>query len=140
MESGPSAKFTNIGDKYVGKILDMAERQQTDINQNLQFFADGSPRMQWVITLELADGEIVGLWVRGGKYKPTEGSGESMLSAIGSAVRAANANSVDVGGQLAIAYTGKSDLGGGKTAKLYTAQYSAPVAQPTSVPVDLFND
>ena len=77
------------------------------------------------------------VWAKGGKYTPTRGTGESMISAIGAAVRAAGANSVEVGGKLAVAFTGEADVKPGMNpAKLFTAQYQAPVAQPTSAPVD----
>jgi len=139
MESGPSAKFTQIGDKHAGRIINMEQRQQTDLEGKLGTFADGSPIMLWVITLETANGDTVALWARGGSAgkQPTTGEGLSMLSAIGAAVRAAGASAVDIGAQLAVAYTGRQDLGNGKVAKLYTAQYQAPAA--ASVPLDLFS-
>lgn len=136
--SGASAKFKQIGDKVAGKILAIEQRQQTDIDQKLQFFADGvTPRMQWVITLQDASGETIGLYARGGNYKATSGEGESMEAAIASAGMAANATAIEVGGQLAIAHTGTADLGAGKIAKLYRAQYQPPA--PASVPLDLFS-
>jgi len=52
-------------------------------------------------------------------------------------VRAAEASGVDIGGELAVQYTGKADAGAGKTAKLYTAQYRPPA--PASIPADLFD-
>jgi hypothetical protein len=138
LESSPSAKFTAIGDKHAGRILAMNERQQTDINGRLLAFDDGTPRMQWVITLETADGDNVQLYAKGGNFKAAKGEGQSMLSAIGAAVRAAGATAVDVGGQLAVAYTGDSAAQPGRfPAKLYTAQYQAPAA--ASVPLDLFS-
>jgi hypothetical protein len=137
LESSPSAKFTNLGDSTAGRITAMTERQQTNIDGRLLTFDDGTPRMQWVITLMKADGESVAIYAKGGKFKPKTGKGESMLSAIGTAVRAANAASVDVGGELAVAYTGESEAQPGRNpAKLYTAQYKPPSA--ASVPVDLF--
>jgi hypothetical protein len=136
LESSPSAKFTDLGDTHSGIITAMTERQQTDLNGRLLAFDDGTPRMQWVISLRKADGDTVAIYAKGGKFKPAKGSGESMLSAIGAAVRAAGATSVDVGGTLAVAYTGESEAQPGRSpAKLYTAQYKAPNA---TVPVDLF--
>lgn len=63
-----------------------------------------------------------------------------MLSAIAAAVRAAGAKSVEVGAKLAVAHTGISTKRQGmpQPAKLYTAQYQPPAAEPASVPVDLF--
>jgi hypothetical protein len=138
LESSPSAKFTVHGDKYAGRITAMNERQQTDINGKLLAFDDGTPRMQWIITIEQASGDAVNLYAKGGKFKAEKGTGEAMLAAIGTAVRAAGATAVDVGGQLAVAYTGDSAAQPGRfPAKLYTAQYQPPA--PASVPLDLFS-
>lgn len=133
----PAAKFANIGDTYVGRITAMAQRQQTDpVTNQVKTFVDGSPRMQWVITIEQANGESVSLWARGGKSKAAKGTGETMLNAIGSAVRAAGASAVDVGGELAVAYTGESEAALGlNPSKLFSAQYRPP---SQSIPVDLF--
>lgn len=94
--------------------------------------------MQWVVTLGQDNGETVQIYAKGGTYEADQGSGESMLRALGTACKAAQAdNGIEVGGRLAVAYTGKQSLSGGRTAKLYTAQYEAPAAPsiPTS---DLF--
>lgn len=137
LESSPSAKFENIGESYSGRIVSMVERQQTDINTGaLMTFPDGQPRMQWVFTLVQANGENVALWARGGKYKAVSGDGESMLGAIGSAIRAAGASAIEVGGELAVQYSGVGEATAGRTApKLYRAQYRPP---STSAPADLF--
>lgn len=137
LESTASAKFTNIGDAHAGRITAIEERQQTEIdNKTPKTFPDGSPMMQWVITIEKEDGETVSLFAKGGKYKAETGTGDSMLNAIGAAVRTAEASGVDVGGELAIKFTGLADAPKGK-AKLYTAQYRPP--KPASIPADLFD-
>lgn len=139
LESSPSAKFNAIGDAYVGRIISMVERQNTKPGSGEPiFFPSGDPQMVWVITIETASGERLALWAGGGKYKVASGSGESMLSAIGSAVRAAGAAAVDVGAELAVAHTGMGEATPGKNPpRLYTAQYRA--APAASVPVDLFS-
>jgi len=139
LETSPAAKFEKIGDAYKGRIVSIEERQQTDTKNTLLFFSNGQPRMQWVIGLEMANGETAALYAKGGRYKAEEGSGESMLNAIGMAVRAAGATGVDVGAELAVAYTGRAAPQPGLSpAKLYTAQYRAATA---SVPVtNLFSD
>lgn len=141
LESSPSAKFEQIGDKHAGRITNLAERAQTDPNTGaVKTFNDGSPRMVWVITIEKADGETAALWARGGKFTAKQGTGESMLNAIGSAVRAANAASVDLGGQLAVAFTGFGEAKPAQSPpKLFTAQYQPPAPANASVPVDLFS-
>lgn len=140
LESSPSAKFTNIGDSHAGRITAIAERQQTNIAGEALTFKDGTPRMQWVISIEKAGGEVVALYAKGGRYQPVEGTGESMLSAIGTAVRAAGAEAVDVGGELAVAFTGMGEAKPGQSApKLFTAQYRA--APTASIPAsNLFGD
>ena len=63
-----------------------------------------------------------------------------MMSAIGTAARQAGAESVDVGGLLAVAFTGETKAEPGMNpAKLYTAQYRPPAPQAASVPTDLFS-
>jgi hypothetical protein len=139
LESSPGAKFVDIGDKYQGRITSIEQRQQTSMDGEPRTFKDGSPMMQWVIGIEQADGEVVSLYARGGKYTPKTGSGESMLAAIGSAVRAAEASAVEIGADLAVALTGEAEPAPGKKAKLYQASYRPPPA--ASVPVsDLFSD
>lgn len=139
LESGTGAKFVDLGDKYAGRITNIEQRQQTEMDGSPKFFKDGtSPMMQYVITLELTDGESVNLFAKLGKYTPSEGKGESMLGAIGTAVREAGASAVDVGGELAVQYTGKAEPAPGKKAKLYTASYRPPTA---SIPAgDLFSE
>jgi hypothetical protein len=137
IESAPSAKFDAIGDKVIGTIVSMNERQQTDQSGKPLFFDSGDPRMVWVITLHTDEGEDLAVWAKGGNHKAASGGGEAMLNAIGSAVRTAGANSVDVGARLAIAYTGIGEQSkpGFNPPKLYSAQYQAPAAS-TAVPVD----
>lgn len=137
LESSPAAKFERIGDKYVGKIVSMKERQQTDINGRPLFFDSGDPRMQWVITLDTGNGDFVALWSKGGSFKAAQGQGDSMLNAIGAAVRAAGCSSVDVGAQLAVAHTGLGEAKPGLSPpKLFTAQYQPPAPVAAQVPVD----
>lgn len=141
LESSPSAKFENIGDKYAGTIVSMVEKQQT-YDGVAQFFPSGDPIMVWVITIKTDEGDEVALWAKGGNFKVAQGSGESMLNAIGTAVRAAGANSVDVGAKLAVAHTGLGEKAKPQfnAPKLYTAQYQPPSPEQQQVPVeDLFS-
>lgn len=139
LESTPSAKFAQIGDRASGRIVAMDERQQTNMQGKPLTFEDGSPRMQWVISILQDNGETVALYCKGGNYQAETGSGESMRTAIGIAVRDAQATGVDVGGELAIAFTGLGTKKPGQDApKLYTAQYRAPAA-PSIPAADLFS-
>jgi hypothetical protein len=141
LESSPSAKFTELGDTCKGTVRTIDHRQQTDMAGKPRTFDDGSPMMQYVIGIEQDDGEVLGVFAKGGKYQADEGSGQSMLGAIGAAVREAGASSVEVGGQLAVAFTGKAKLSGGREAKLYKASYRPPTPATASIPAaDLFGD
>jgi hypothetical protein len=139
LESSPSAKFENFGDSHAGRITALDERPQTDIETGAPLlFKDGTERKQWVISIEKTDGETVALYARGGKYKAEQGTGEAMLTAIGLAVRAAKASGVDVGGELAVVFTGYGERKPGKNPpRLYTAQYRPPAT--ASIPADLFD-
>lgn len=139
LESSPSAKWNAIGDGYRGRIVSMDKRQNTKPGTNeLVFFPSGDPQMVWVITLEQANGERVALWASGGSYKVASGSGESMLSAIGAAVKAAGGTAVEMGAELAVVHTGMGEASIGKNPpRLFSAQYRA--APAASVPVDLFS-
>jgi hypothetical protein len=128
LEASAGAKFNEFGDTYKGRITALDERQQTALDGSPLTFNDGSPRMQFVVTLAQADGETVNLYAKGGNYQADEGSGEAMRNALGTAVRAAGAESLDVGGELAVAFTGRANLGGGKVAKLFSCAYRPPPA------------
>ena len=143
LQGGASAaKFEQIGDKHIGVIVSIdPDRAQTDPKTGvIKTFADGTPRKQLVITIQPETGDAVSLWAKGGNFTVASGSGESMQNAIGTAVRAAGANSLDVGAKLGVAHTGLGTAAAGMNpAKLYTAQYEPPTAKPTSVDVgDLF--
>jgi len=137
LEASASAKFGAIGDKVVGTITSIKHQQQTDLDGKPKYFASGDPMMLYVITLQPDGADQVALWAKGGRFVAKVGTGESMLSAIGTAVRAAGASSVEVGGKLAMAFTGEGEAKAGMNApKLFTAQYQPPTAEPTAVPVD----
>lgn len=138
MESSPAAKFEAVGDKYVGKITGIDERAQTDFATGKPlFFESGAPKMQWVITILTAEGDTVAFYAKGGNFKVASGSGDSMVNAIGTAVRNAGANTLDVGAQLAIAHTGLGEAKPGLNApKLFTAQYAPPAPGAKAVEVD----
>lgn len=142
LENSPSAKWdAGIGTSYAGKIVSLAQRQQTDPNTGqARYFGSGDPMMVWVITIEQANGDRVALWASGGNYKVASGEGTSMLSAIGIAVRNANAAGVDVGADLAVAHTGMGPKEGSKNApRLFTAQYRPASSVAASIPAnDLF--
>jgi hypothetical protein len=137
MKSNPSAKFTNIGDSYSGRVVSAIEQQQTHpVTGALQFFESGTPRMVWLITLEQSNGEPVVLWASGGNYRVKSGKGHAMLVAIGDAVEKVGAPGVEIGGELTVTHTGLADTSPAP-ARLFTAEYRA--ATPVAIPADLFN-
>ena len=143
LESNQAAGFASIGDKHTGRITSIDQTQQTDLTTGKpRTFPSGDPMMLWIITIQPANGDAVALWAKGGKFRAAQGKGESMLTAISMAVRAAGAASLDVGGELAVEHTGLGEAKTGLNApKLYTAQYRPPAPKNASVPVDdLFNE
>jgi|SRR6188768_3828336 len=132
-----AAKFENMGDSVTGTITDVKVTQQTSLEDNTPLtWADGSPRMQLVVTIQTDlrdDGEDDGtrkLYAKGGKYEVASGSGTSLKEAIADAVKRSGAKNIEEGGALTVAFTGE----GKKTnraysaPKLWKAKYEAPKA------------
>lgn len=136
----PAIKFEKIGDKVSGRIIDARREQQRDFDTGAPMtWADGSPRLQTVITLEMDDGTRGTLYAKGGKFTPAEGDGWSMEMAIAQAVRDAGGSSIATGAELALAQTGYAEptRRGLQPAKLFRAQYRA--ATPRVDVDDLFS-
>lgn len=140
LQPSPGAKWAQIGDKHAGRLISAEQRQQTDLKDGSpKFFASGDPMMQWLITLEEADGTTVVLYAKGGNYTAATGTGWAMQVALVKALEAAGATELTMGGQLAVAWTGESEPRPGmNAAHLYTAQYVPP--KPAAIPVDLFSE
>jgi hypothetical protein len=128
-----SAKFEHPGDKISGEILSVETKQQTDLKDGSpKFWDNGDPMWQVVVTLQTEqrdpddaddDGKRA-IYVKGSmKYAST-------AKAIADAVRTAGAKTLEVGGTLAVAYTGDGEATsrGFNPPKLYSAAYKAPVA------------
>lgn len=137
----------NLGDKISGKIKLVERRQQRNMDGGgLQTWDDGSPKMLTYIELETDlqetddDDGVRALYAKGGRnFEAASGSGTSMEVAIAEAVKAAGASSIDEGGTLAVQHTGlsKPSARGYAPAKLYRAQYKAPVSSVSAD--DLFD-
>lgn len=133
----------NIGDKIQGRIKLVERRQQRGMEGGgLLTWDDGSPKMITYIELETdmhddeEDDGVRALYAKGGRnHEAQQGTGTSMEVAIAEAVKAAGEKSIDEGATLVVAYTGiaKPTTRGYQGAKLYRAQYKAPV---TSVSAD----
>lgn len=129
---GKSAKFENVGDTIKGVICAQPEmRQQTDIKTGLPTtWDDGQPKMQLVVKLQTElredadDDGVRNLYIAGGFKRM------SLQKAVAEAVKAAKAKGLEVGGTLAVKFTGEEPAStrGFNPAKLYMAKYEPPTA------------
>lgn len=149
-----SWKFTNPGDTHTGTITEVSDaRQATEFGSNEPAFWDREktrPKMQVAITLDTTerdpqDANDTGkrtLWV------VEDGRSGSILSAIRQAVAQVNAGTIDIGGQLTVAFSGfdPNSKNPANPRKVYTASYVPPApaggmftnqepAQPAAAPV-----
>lgn len=122
----PAAKFHTIGTIVRGEILETATSQITDYTTGEpKVWKDGSPRMQAILTIQTdqRDPEIVD---DDGKRRLFVAS-RSMKDAVRDAVTAAGKRQLELGGKIAIQYTGDGENAGGIPPKLYKAEYKPPV-------------
>lgn len=125
-----SATFDSIGVTVGGPITEAPTmQQQKDLDTGeLKTWQDGNPMMQLVVTVQttlrepgnLEDEGIRRFYIRG-----------NMQKAVAAGVRAAGASSLEVGGVLAITYTGDgvASKRGFNAPKLYSATYKPPAAE-----------
>ena len=129
-----SWKFTNPGDTHTGTFTEVGDaRQATEFGSNEPAFWDREktrPKMQVAITLDTAerdpqDANDTGkrtLWV------VEDGRSGSILSAIRQAVHQAGAGTIDIGGQLTVAFSGfdPNSKNPANPRKIYSASYVPP--------------
>lgn len=119
--SGPPAlKFPDIGTTHKGRVLAKEARQQTDFSTGkAKFWDDGKPMMEVVVTLDLGGEEEGRLFLRG-----------QLLKAVREALRESGAQTLEVGGTLAVQFTHEepSQTRGFNPSKHYRAQYQPPAA------------
>lgn len=148
-----SWKFTNPGDTHTGTITEVSDaRQATEFGSNEPAYWDREktrPKMQVAVTLDTAerdpqDANDTGkrtLWV------VEDGRSGSILSAIRQAVHQAGAGTIDIGGQLTVAFSGfdPNSKNPANPRKIYSASYVPPApaggmftnqapAQPAAAP------
>jgi hypothetical protein len=115
----PSAKFDTVGKVYQGTVAVPPEDRQARKfgTTELDTWPDGSPVMQTRIVLDLGNMELVALYAKG-----------DLAKAITSALIAAKAADIEVGGHLAVKYTGTDpeSKNPAMPKKLYEAKYQAP--------------
>ena len=149
--SGGSKSFDfgdSLGSKCVGTIKLIERRQQRDFSTGAGLeWDDGSPRLLAYVELETDardsddDDGVRALYLKGGRnFEPAEGSGASGEVALALAAKEAGTTSIDEGGKLAVAFSGraKPTTRGYQPARLFTVQYSAPKASVAAA--DLFDD
>ena len=129
-----SWKFTNPGDTHTGTITEVSDaRQATEYGSNELAYWDKErtrPKMQVAVTLDTAerdpqDANDTGkrtLWV------VEDGRSGSILSAIRQAVHQAGAGTIDIGGQLTVAFSGfdPNSKNPANPRKIYAASYVPP--------------
>lgn len=129
-----SWKFTNPGDTHTGTITEVSDaRQATEFGSNEPAYWDREktrPKMQVAVTLDTAerdpqDANDTGkrtLWV------VEDGRPGSILSAIRQAVHQAGAGTIDIGGQLTVAFSGfdPNSKNPANPRKIYSASYVPP--------------
>src|SRR5262245_37811066 len=143
LESSAAAKFEQLGDKHIGRIVSAKRQQQTDpITGQPKHFPSGDPMMMVLIVIQPAEGDAITLWAKGGKFVAKTGTGLSMQSAIAAAMAPHGITNLAqaVGGELAVAWTGETEAKPGlNPAKLFTADFR-PAAGEADVPMDLFSE
>lgn len=129
-----SWKFTTPGDTHTGTITEVSDaRQATEFGSNEPAYWDREktrPKMQVAITLDTAerdpqDANDTGkrtLWV------VEDGRSGSILAAIRQAVAQANAQTIELGGQLTVTFSGfdPNSKNPANPRKVYTASYQVP--------------
>lgn len=129
-----SWKFTNPGDTHTGTITEVSDaRQATEYGSNELAYWDNErtrPKMQVAVTLDTTerdpqDANDTGkrtLWV------VEDGRSGSILSAIRQAVHQAGAGTIDIGGQLTVAFSGfdPNSKNPANPRKIYSASYVPP--------------
>lgn len=129
-----SWKFTTPGDTHTGTITEVSDaRQATEYGSNELAYWDKErtrPKMQVAVTLDTTerdpqDANDTGkrtLWV------VEDGRSGSILSAIRQAVHQAGAGTIDIGGQLTVAFSGfdPNSKNPANPRKIYAASYVPP--------------
>lgn len=129
-----SWKFATPGDTHTGTITEVSDaRQATEYGSNELAYWDKErtrPKMQVAVTLDTAerdpqDANDTGkrtLWV------VEDGRSGSILSAIRQAVHQAGAGTIDIGGQLTVAFSGfdPNSKNPANPRKIYSASYVPP--------------
>lgn len=148
-----SWKFTNPGDTHTGTITEVSDaRQATEFGSNEPAYWDREktrPKMQVAVTLDTAERDPQDVNDTGKRtlWVVEDGRSGSILSAIRQAVHQAGAGTIDIGGQLTVAFSGfdPNSKNPANPRKIYAASYVPPApaggmftnqapAQPVAAP------
>ena len=148
-----SWKFTNPGDTHTGTITEVSDaRQATEYGSNELAYWDKErtrPKMQVAVTLDTAERDPQDVNDTGKRtlWVVEDGRSGSILSAIRQAVHQAGAGTIDIGGQLTVAFSGfdPNSKNPANPRKIYSASYVPPapaggmftnqaLAQPVAAP------
>jgi hypothetical protein len=95
----PSAKFPNVGDSFTGTVVSEEVQQQRDYQTgDLQFWPDGKPKWQVVLTCDSTDGQQR-LFIKG-----------QMLTAAKAAMRKAGMASFTPGSKVSVTFVKYDDV------------------------------
>ena len=149
-----SWKFTTPGDTHTGTITEVSDaRQATEYGSNELAYWDKErtrPKMQVAVTLDTAERDPQDVNDTGKRtlWVVEDGRSGSILSAIRQAVHQAGAGTIDIGGQLTVAFSGfdPNSKNPANPRKVYAAAYVPPApaggmftnqaaAQPVAQPV-----
>ena len=113
-EKYPAVTFKNVGDSVAGRIIGTEDYQETVFgSKDLKFYPQsGDPVMGVRVYLETVPGDEssrVTLWCQG----------KLLMKAVATAFRAAGAQDLEIGADLAVTFTGYDGR-----AKTYSAAYS----------------
>lgn len=116
MGGGESLKFEKIGDSHKGVVRSITSRVDVDPAGTPKTWSDGSPKKVFCWELELEDGTIATLWVRG-----------NMVKVLREACAKAGAKSQAdiIGGTVSVKHhkVGEPQTKGYQGAKLYQAKF-----------------
>lgn len=117
MAGYPACKFINPGDAHWGTITGIRDVQASDFKTKQPLtYPDGNPVLQTVLTIEKSDGELHRIFVRAG----------AMRNACATALGAAGADDVEVGGMIKVMFLHMEPATNGGERKAFRAWYKKP--------------
>lgn len=123
-------KFKDVGDNVVGTIVafeDLQDKEFEDLpargvkKGDLKFYPSGDPVMFTQIILETIPGDP-------SSQVTLDAKGKLMMQAIGRAIKVAGGKDLEIGGDLAVVFTGYNGR-----AKAYSSNYSRPDGEGPAV-------